>query len=35
MGEDERNWIDRHLRKIVIAVSVFCVVGLIGRAMTG
>jgi hypothetical protein len=33
--DDQSNWIDRNLGKLVIAAAVLCALALVGRALTG
>ena len=31
----ETDWVERHLVKIIVAAGALCILGLVGRAMTG
>lgn len=31
----ETDWVEKHLVKIIVVVGVICILGLVGRAMTG
>jgi len=34
-ADKQPDWMDRHLPKVLVVAAVLCVLGLIGRAMTG
>ena len=33
--DQETDWVEKHLVKIIISAGLVCVLGLVGRALTG
>ena len=34
-GDEEPDWVEKHLVKIIALVGILCAIGLTGRALTG
>jgi hypothetical protein len=34
-SKDRSDWIDRHLGKVLVFAAAICILGLVGRALTG